>query len=108
MAKGAGCSRVIIGVIERNAADGTTFRYITEGLETVKKDGCVIYPDFPNEYKVYSDHVLDTFSQRLNKSEREDIHRHYSYKKRGRGLKIMVKNLNKNGHINRAFIKISF
>lgn len=206
--KGAGCSRVIIGVIKRNATEGTTFRYIAEGLEAVKKDGFVVYPDFPDEYKVYSDHVLDTFSQRLNKSEREDIHRYYSYweidssrkddkyyllahtqgmlptdnfelladynpvkdmsftselcgltrlqlpadaleegdllrweldrsnkhdkfavkvfkgniyvghvkrvhsrifyKKRGSGLKIMVKNLNKNGHINRAFIKISF
>lgn len=77
--KGSGCPRVIIGVIKRSAAGCVTFRYIKEGLETAKKDGFVIYPDFPDENKVYSEHVLDIFGQRLNKSEREDIHRYYSY-----------------------------
>ena len=77
--KGPGCSRVIIGVIKRNETDGVTFRYIKEGLEVARKDGFVIYPDFPDESKVYSDHVLDIFGQRLNKSEREDIHKYYAY-----------------------------
>lgn len=77
--KGPGCSRVIIGVIKRNATEGVTFRYIKSGLEIAKRDGFVTYPDFPDELKVYSDHVLDIFGQRLNKSEREDIHRYYSY-----------------------------
>lgn len=77
--KAPGCSRIIIGVIKRNATEGVTFRYLKEGLKVAKKDGFVIYPDFPDEDKVYADHVLDTFGQRLNKSEREDIYRYYSY-----------------------------
>lgn len=77
--KGLGCPRIIIGVIKRNATEGVTFRYIQGGLVEAKKEGFVIYPDFPDENKVYSDHVLDIFGQRLNKPEREDIHRYYSY-----------------------------
>ena len=77
--KGPGCSRLIIGVIKRNATEGTTFRYLKEGLEEARKDGFVTYPDFPDESKVYSDHVLDIFGQRLNKSEREDIYKYYEY-----------------------------
>ncbi len=77
--KGLGFPRVIIGVIKRNATDGVTFRYIKKGLEVAKEDGFIIYPDFPDENQVYSNHVLDIFGQRLNKSEREDIHRYYSY-----------------------------
>lgn len=77
--KGPGCSRVIIGVIKRNSTNGVTFRYIKEGLESAKKDGFVIYPDFPDENKIYNDHVLDIFGQRLNRSEREDINKYYSY-----------------------------
>ena len=206
--KGPGFSRVIIGVIKRNATEGVTFRYFKDGLDAAKKDGFVIYPDFPDENKVYPDNVLDIFGQRLNKSEREDIHKYYAYweiapssredkyyllahtqgmlptdnfelladynpvkglsfiselsglsylnlpadsfadgdllrwemdssnpydkfaikvfkgdiyvgrvkrmhsrvfyKNNGRGLKITVKSINRNGHINRAFIKISF
>lgn len=77
--KGPGFSRVIIGVIKRNATEGVTFRYLKDGLEAAKKDGFVIYPDFPDEDKVYTDNVLDIFGQRLNKSEREDIHKYYTY-----------------------------
>lgn len=77
--KGPGCPRIIIGVIKRNSTDGITFRYIKKGLEDAKKEGFVIYPDFPDEGRVYSDHVLDIFGQRLNKSEREDIYKYYSY-----------------------------
>lgn len=77
--KGAGNPRVIIGVIKRNSTEGVTFRYIKAGLDAAKKDGFVIYPDFPDENKVYTEHVLDIFGQRLNKSEREDIHKYYSY-----------------------------
>lgn len=77
--KGPGYARVIIGVIKRNVNEGVTFRYIKKGLDDAKKDGFVVYPDFPDESKVYSDHVLDVFGQRLNKSEREDIYRYYSY-----------------------------
>ena len=77
--KEPGCSRIIIGVIKRNATNGVTFQYIKEGLDDAKNDGFVIYPDFPDENKVYSEHVLDIFAQRLNRSEREDICKYYSY-----------------------------
>lgn len=77
--KGPGYSRVIIGVIKRNITEGTTFRYIKKGLANAKKDGFVTYPDFPDENRVYSDHILNIFGQRLNKSEREDIHKYYNY-----------------------------
>lgn len=77
--KGPGCPRYIIGVIKRNVSEGVTFRYLDKGLLDAKKEGFVIYPDFPDEDKVYSEHVLDMFGQRLNKSEREDICRYYNY-----------------------------
>jgi len=77
--KGPGCSRVIIGVIKKNATEGVTFKYIKDGLAKAKKDGYVTYPDFPDENKVYTDRVLDIFSQRINKSEREDIYKYYQY-----------------------------
>ncbi|MDE7128149.1 MAG: hypothetical protein K2O58_09730 [Bacteroidales bacterium] len=77
--KGPGSPRVIIGVIKRNSTKGITFKYIREGLDEAKRDGFVIYPDFPDENKIYHNHVLDTFGQRLNKSEREDIYKYYAY-----------------------------
>lgn len=77
--KGPGHSRIIIGVIKNSASQGVTFRYIPSGLAKAKNDGFVIYSDFPDEGKVYSDHVLDIFGQRLNKSERKDIDKYYSY-----------------------------
>ncbi len=77
--KGPGFSRIIIGTIKRNVSQGVTFRYISEGLAKAKEYGFVVYPDFPDESKIYSDHVLDIFGQRLNKSEREDIGKYYSY-----------------------------
>lgn len=76
--KGAGFSRIIIGVIKRNAF-GATFSYIKEGLEKAKKDGFVTYTDFPDENRIYNDGVLDIFGLRLNKSEREDIQKYYDY-----------------------------
>ena len=77
--KGPGSPRIIIGVIKRNATNGTTFRYIKKGLDKAKKEGFIVYPDFPDENKIYSDNVLGIFGQRLNKSEREDINKYYSY-----------------------------
>lgn len=77
--KQTGVPRIPIGIIKRNVTNGLTFNYIKNGLEKARKEGFVIYPDFPDENKVYSDHVLDIFGQRLNRSEREDIQKYYSY-----------------------------
>lgn len=76
--KGAGSSRIIIGVIKRNAF-GVSFSYIKDGVEKAKKEGFVTYTDFPDENKVYTEGVLDIFGLRLNKSEREDIQKYYDY-----------------------------
>lgn len=77
--KGPGCSRIIIGVIKRTSTKGISFRYIKEGLALARIDGFVTYPDFPDENRIYTEHVLDIFGQRLNKSEREDIYKYYRY-----------------------------
>lgn len=76
--KGSGFPRIIIGVIKRNAT-GVTFQYIKSGLVNAKKSGFVIFPDFPDENKIYSNNILEIIGQRLNKSEREDIYRYYAY-----------------------------
>lgn len=79
--KGPGCRRFIIGRIKRTKTSGITFSYIKDGLDAAKKEGFVLYPDFSDESegKVYKNNVLDIFSQRLNKSEREDIQQYYKY-----------------------------
>ncbi len=76
--KGAGYPRIIIGVIKRSAS-GISFSYIKKGLDEAKKDGFVTYTDSPEEERIYTEDVLEIFGQRLNKSEREDIQKYYSY-----------------------------
>lgn len=77
--KGSGHRRIIIGIIHRNATSGTTFEYDQKAVEEASSQGFVQYPDFPDVSKVYDDNVLEIFGQRLNKSEREDIMKYYSY-----------------------------
>lgn len=77
--KGPGCRRILVGVIKCNATKGLRFEYIPDGVSRAKDDGFVPYPDFPETDKIYSEDVLDIFGQRLNKSEREDIIKYYSY-----------------------------
>lgn len=77
--KGSGSRRILVGVIKRNATNGVRFEYLQDGVKTAKEDGFVPYPDFPDTSKVYVENVLEIFGQRLNKSEREDIKKYYSY-----------------------------
>ncbi len=77
--KGAGSRRILVGTIKRSSTAGVKFEYSQEGVVEAKKDGFVPYPDFPDTTKVYAENVLEIFGQRLNKSEREDIQKYYSY-----------------------------
>ncbi|MET3979174.1 hypothetical protein ABIB62_001761 [Mucilaginibacter sp. UYP25] len=70
--KGFGYSRHIVGVIKiKNNA--TTFSYINDAVERAKKEGFTPYVEFPDLEKIYTDNVIEIFSQRLIKSERGDI-----------------------------------
>ena len=77
--KGSGSRRIIVGVIKRSATNGVRFEYLQDGVKTASEDGFVPYPNFPDTSKVYTENVLEIFGQRLNKSEREDIKKYYSY-----------------------------
>lgn len=77
--KGPGCSRILVGIIKNNATSGLRFEYIADGVNKATKEGFVPYPDFQDTQKVYTENILDIFGQRLNKSEREDINKYYSY-----------------------------
>lgn len=77
--KGQGSRRIIVGVIKRNSTRGERFLYIKEGVEEAQKDGFVPYPDFPDITKVYENNVIEIFAKRLNKPDREDIDKYYSY-----------------------------
>jgi hypothetical protein len=72
--------RIKIGIIEKTQAEEVTFRYLPEeGLTQATSMGFTCYPDFPDTEKTYKNNVLDTFAQRLNKSERADIQKYYDY-----------------------------
>lgn len=77
--KRSGSRRILVGIIKRNATSGVRFEYLQDGVEQAKKDGFIPYPDFPDVTKTYTENVLEVFGQRLNKSEREDIKKYYSY-----------------------------
>lgn len=70
--QGFGKRRHLVGVLKRNATKGIIFHYLEKGLEEAKKEGFTPYTEFP-EVKVYTDNVIETFGQRITKSERSDI-----------------------------------
>lgn len=77
--KGQGFRRHLVGIIRRNTSDGIRFSYISKNVEEAKKEGFSPYTEFPDLAKTYTDNVLDTFSQRLMKSERADIQSFYDF-----------------------------
>jgi len=73
--KGRGSRRKIIGVLERNASNGITFRYFADGVKEALEEGFKEYPGFPipkNFDIVYKESDLDIFSLRLIPFERKD------------------------------------
>ena len=77
--KGVGYERHIVGVIKKSVSKGYFFSYIKDGIEKAKVEGFAPYTEFPEEGKTYKENVLETFSQRLTKSDRPDIQDFYSF-----------------------------
>ncbi len=77
--KGQGHRRYLVGILRKNTSDGIRFSYISKNIEEAKKDGFSPYTEFPDLARIYTDNVLDTFSQRLMKSERADIQSFYDF-----------------------------
>ncbi len=77
--KGKSYRRHIVGVIRRNANEGIRFEYLKPNLSEALKDGFAPYVDFPDINKVYKEHVIDIFGQRLIQAERSDIQRYYDF-----------------------------
>lgn len=66
---------MIVGILERNATNGITFRYLEKGVNEAKLEGFSEYPGFPipdNFDKAYKETDLDVFSLRLISFERKD------------------------------------
>lgn len=76
---GKGSRRISIGTIKKNETDGVRFQYNASGVEQAKKLGFEHYEGFPDTKKVYFENVLQTFGQRLIKSERTDSKEFYDF-----------------------------
>lgn len=76
---GVGYERHIVGVIKKSVSKGYSFSYIKDGVEKAKEEGFAPYTEFPDISKTYTQNVLETFSQRLTKSDRSDIQDFYSF-----------------------------
>lgn len=72
-------SRIPVGVIKSGTLNGTTFKYIKEGIKKAKLNGFECYSDFPDLDKTYDTNVLKVFSQRINNSDRTDIQKYYNF-----------------------------
>ncbi|MUP46551.1 hypothetical protein E0K83_12460 [Gramella sp. BOM4] len=71
--KGPGSRRIPVGVVKRNSLDGTRFEYIPKGIEAAEKQGFIPYTGFPDISRTYTKNVLEILSQRIVKSERNDL-----------------------------------
>lgn len=77
--KGPGSRRIPVGVIKRNSTEGVRFKYLAKYIEEAKKQGFTPYTGFPDFDKEYSNNVLEILSQRLMKSERNDLSEFYNF-----------------------------
>lgn len=77
--KGQGSRRIPVGVIKSNVSEGLRFKYLQKNLETASKEGFIPYTGFPETDKEYRENVLDILSQRLVKSERNDLSNFYEF-----------------------------
>ena len=71
--KGQGSRRIPVGIIKRNSIDGTRFEYIQKNIKKAEEQGFIPYTGFPDLSKTYTKNVLEIFSQRIVKSERNDL-----------------------------------
>jgi len=93
--RGSGFARHLVGRIKKSATNGVTFEYLRNNVLEAVKDGFKPYTEFPDLEKVYSKGVLESFGQRLIKTERSDSQAFYDFwaidpKKRGDKLYMLA------------------
>ena len=71
--KGPGSRRIPVGVVKRNSIEGTRFDYLQKNVIEAEKQGFLPYTGFPETDKTYTKNVLEILSQRIVKSERNDL-----------------------------------
>jgi hypothetical protein len=77
--KGQGSRRIPVGVIKNNASEGLRFNYLQKYLPKAAEEGFLPFTGFPETDKEYKKNVLDILSQRLVKSERNDLSNFYDF-----------------------------
>lgn len=77
--KGQGSRRIPVAVIKKNTSEGVRFTYLQENLKIAVAEGFLPFTGFPDTSKVYNENVLDILSQRLVKSERNDLADFYKF-----------------------------
>ncbi|MBE7660956.1 hypothetical protein [Tenacibaculum finnmarkense] len=77
--KGPGARRITVGKIKQNSSHGTRFEYIQENIEKAIEEGFIPYTGFPKTDKKYNENVIEIFSQRLSKAERNDLSDFYTF-----------------------------
>jgi hypothetical protein len=77
--KGQGSRRIPVGVLQSNVSNGTRFKYLQKNLLIAAKDGFLPFTVFQETDKEYTENVLEIFSQRLVKSERNDLTNYYDF-----------------------------
>lgn len=77
--KGQGSRRIPVGVIKINASNGIRFEYLKKRVVEAVKEGFLPFTGFPDTDKHYTENILDILSQRLVKSERNDLSDYYKF-----------------------------
>ena len=67
--KGIGHPRHLVGRIRYSATKGASFQYFPQRIKEAEKDGFSPYTEFPDTTKLYETGVLESFGQRIIKSE---------------------------------------
>jgi hypothetical protein len=77
--KGVGSPRIPIGVLRNNVSEGMRFQYLAKGVEKAQKQGFVLLTSFAEVGKEYRGNALSTFSQRIVKTERNDLEDYFNF-----------------------------
>ncbi|WP_289043866.1 hypothetical protein [uncultured Olleya sp.] len=77
--KGQGSRRIPVGVLKKNATEGVRFNYLNKNLELANNEGFLPFTGFPETDKEYRINVLEILSQRLVKTERNDLSEYYEF-----------------------------
>ncbi|PTM03596.1 MAG: hypothetical protein DA405_09910 [Bacteroidetes bacterium] len=77
--KGRGHRRISVGLVKSNATDGLVFQYLPDGVAMAKLEGFQGYPGLTLDKEIQTSNILDVFSQRLLKPERQDVKSYYQF-----------------------------